>query len=101
MVLQPGCALPWRVVSLNVGKLKRPVEGEKSRSLLSDPHRPRPGKKRRIMLRKKASVVNQLRDIQSTIVVDKELLTKEKKARKYQAQKWRRAQKQAEKLAEL
>jgi hypothetical protein len=96
LLLQPGCDLPWRVVRLKRHQTKLPPASkdvpiyvvEDAPSSKSPVSRKKPGKKRRIQLRKRAAVTKAARETEA-----------EKRNRKNRERKIKRRQKAREQKA--
>ncbi|KAI9778332.1 MAG: hypothetical protein M1839_008119 [Geoglossum umbratile] len=83
----PGCALPWRVTIIKMARLlkdHRPIQGADA---TSTPRRKRPGKKRRILLRKKTAAKVEHKERAAREKAEKEEAEKEKRTRRNREKK--------------
>ncbi|KAL1970047.1 hypothetical protein VTN77DRAFT_6452 [Rasamsonia byssochlamydoides] len=89
----PGCHLPWRVIHLKSSHVKLPAGSAPAQNIASSPTKPRkkkPGKKRRIILRKRAAAAEAAKQAEA-----------EKRNKKNREKKIKRRQRERERKAAL
>ncbi|KAH0562173.1 hypothetical protein GP486_003126 [Trichoglossum hirsutum] len=91
---KPGCALPWRVTTIKMTRLPTHPQASKNPGTISTSHRKRPGKKRRMLLRKKMTAKLEHEERVARERTEKETAMREKRTRKNRKKKIKRRMKE-------
>ncbi|KAI9763164.1 MAG: hypothetical protein M1840_000876 [Geoglossum simile] len=83
----PGCALPWRVTTTKMARLPKEPQPDQCAHTTPIPHRKHQGKKRRILLRKKAAMKMEYEERAAKEKVAREAAEREKRTRRNREKK--------------